>query len=152
MSSSSWPHGLQHARLPCPSLSPIVCSNSCPLVHPTISFCVAPLLPSVFPIIRVFSNGSALCLRWPMHWSFSINPSNEYSELISFRLTGLLLQSKVLFRVFSSTTVQKHHFFGAQPSLWSNSHMCTWLLGKTIALTRRAFVGKVMSLLFVFFF
>ena len=58
------------------------------------------------------------------------------------------LQSKGLSRVFSNTTVQKHQFFGAQPSLWSNSHIHTWLLEKTIALTRWIFVGKVMSLLF----
>ena len=86
------PHGLQHARLPHPSLSPGVCSNSCPesvmpsnhlvLCHPLLS------LPSVFPSIRVFSNELALCIRWPKYWSFSfsISPSNEYSGLISFRM------------------------------------------------------------------
>ena len=58
------------------------------------------------------------------------------------------LQSKRLSRVFSSTTVWKHHFFGVQPSLWSSSHTCTWLLEKTIALTTQTFVSKVMSLLF----
>ena len=64
-------------------------------------------------------------------------------------LTGLIsLQPKGLSRVFSSTTIWKCQFFGAQPSLWSNSHICIWLLGKTIALTRWTFVGKVMSLLF----
>ena len=85
------PHGLQHARLPCPSPSPGACSNSCPLswwCHPTISsvLCHPLLLPSIFPRIRVFSNESALCIRWPKYWSFSFSPSNEYSGLISFRI------------------------------------------------------------------
>ena len=82
------------------------------------------LLPSIFPTIRVFSNELALCIRWPKYWnrSFSIKPSNEYSELISFRIR--------LSGVFSSTTVWKHQLFGAQPSSWSNSHISTWLLGK----------------------
>ena len=64
-------------------------------------------------------------------------------------LTGLIsLQSKWLSRVFSSTTIKKHQFYGAQPSLWSKSHICTWLLKKTIVLTIETFVGKVMSLFF----
>ena len=86
------------------------------------------LLPSIFPSIRVSSNESALHIRWPKYWSFSfsISPSHEYSGLISFRLTGLIsLQSKGLSRVFSNTTVGKHQFFSAQPSLWSNSHLHT---------------------------
>ena len=86
------------------------------------------LLPSIFPSIRVFSNESAFCIRWPKDWSFSfsISPSNEYSGL-----TGLIsLQSKGLSRVFSNNTVQKHQFFDAQPSLWSNSHIHTWPLEK----------------------
>ena len=93
VSDSLWPHGLQHARLPCPSPSPRVCSNSHALsrwCHPTISSSVVPLLllPSTFPNMRVFSNESALCIRWPKYWSFSfsISPSNEYSGLISFRI------------------------------------------------------------------
>ena len=85
-------HGLQHARLPCPSLSPRTCSNSCPLLvmpsnhlilcHPLL------LLPSIFPSIRVFSNELTLRIRWLKYWSFnfSISPSNEYSGLISFRI------------------------------------------------------------------
>ena len=84
--------------------------------HPLSSL----LLPSIFPSIRVFSNESVLCIRWPKYWSFSfsINPSNEHSGLISFRMDWLdLLQSKGLSRVFSNTTVQKHQFFGAQLSL-----------------------------------
>ena len=82
-----------NARLPCPSLSPGVCSNSCLLsqwCHPTILSSVTHLLllPSIFPSIRVFSNESALHIKWPKYWSFSlsINPSKEYSWLISFKL------------------------------------------------------------------
>ena len=82
--------------------------------------CPLLLLPSIFPSIRGFSNGSVLRIRWPKYWSFSfsISPSNEYSELISFGWTGWIsLQSKGLLRVFSNTTVQKHQFFGTQLSL-----------------------------------
>ena len=93
MPDSMWHHGLQHARLPCPSPTPEACSNSCPLsqwCHPTISSSVVPFcsLPSIFPSIRVFSNESALCIRWPKYWSFSfsISPSNEHPGLISFRM------------------------------------------------------------------
>ena len=95
-----WPHGLQHARLPCPSLSPGVCLSSCPLsqwCHPTSSSSSHPLLflLSVFPSIRVFSNESALRISWPKCWSFSfsISSSNEYSGLISFRIDCLLHES-----------------------------------------------------------
>ena len=99
------------------------------------------LLPSIFASIRVFSNESALHIRWPKYWSFSfsISPSNEYWMNIQgwfpLGLTGgISLQSKGLSRVFSSTTVWKHQFFCVQSFLWSNSHpyMTT---GKTIALT-----------------
>ena len=81
-------HGLRCARIPCPSPSPRACSNSCPSswwCHPIIS---SLLLPSVFPSIKVFSNESVLCIRWPKYWSFSfsIGPFNEYSGLISFRI------------------------------------------------------------------
>ena len=85
------------------------------------------LLPSVFPSIRVFSNESALHIRWPEYWhfSFSISPSHECSGVI-FRIDWFdLLLSKGLSRVFSSTTVQKHQFFRTQLSLWSNSHIHT---------------------------
>ena len=88
MSDSLQPHGLQHARLPCPSPSPGVCSNSCPLswwCHPTISSSVIPSFFPIFPRIRVFSDELAVCIRWQNYWSCSISPSNEYSELISFR-------------------------------------------------------------------
>ena len=93
--------------------------------------CLILLLPSIFPSIRVFSNESALYIRWSKYWSFSISPSNEYSQLISFRNDWFdLLQSKGLLRVFSSTTIQKHQFLGTQPSLWSNCHIHTGLLEK----------------------
>ena len=91
------------------------------------------LLPPIPPSIRVFSNESTLCMRWPKYWSFSfsISPSNEYSGLIPLWLTGWIsLLSKGLSRVFPSTTVQKHQFFGAQHYLWSNFHICTCLLEK----------------------
>ena len=82
--------------------------------------CSLLLSPSIFPSIRVFSNESALRIRWPKDWSFSfiISPSNEYSGLISLRLTSWIsVQSKGLSRIFSNTTVQKHQFFGTQLSL-----------------------------------
>ena len=109
------------------------------------------LLPPIPPSIRVFSNESTLCMRWPKYWSFSlsIRPSNEYQDWSPLGWIGWIsLQSKGLSRVFSSTTVQKHQFFSAYLSSQSNSHIHTWTLEKTIALTRRTFVGKVMSLLF----
>ena len=90
-------------------------------------------LPSIFPSIRIFSNESILCIRWPKYWSFSFSicPSNEYSGLISFRMIWLdSLQSKGLSRVISSITVQKNQFFSAQLSLQSKSHIHTWLLEK----------------------
>ena len=82
---------LKHSRLPCPSPPPGSFSNSCPLSlgwHPNPTLCCPLLLPSIFPSIRVFSNESALHIRWPKYWRFSfrISPSNEYSGLISFRI------------------------------------------------------------------
>ena len=108
------PHGLQHACLPCPSLSPVICSNSCPLslwCHPTISSSVVPFSSCpqeegsirVFPSIRVFSNESALRFKWLMYWSFSIRNIQGWYPL---GLTGWIsLPSKGLSRVFSNTTV-----------------------------------------------
>ena len=83
-------------------------------------------MPSIFPSIRDFANESILHIRWPKYWSFSFNisPSNEYSELVSFRTDYLIsLQPKGLSRVCSNTTVQKHQFFSTQLSLESNSHI-----------------------------
>ena len=96
MSDSLRPHGLQYSRLPCPSPTPRACPNSCPVesVMPSSHLILCHtllLLPSIFPSIRVFSNKLALCIGWPKYWSFSFNihPSNEYSELISFRIDWL---------------------------------------------------------------
>ena len=152
MSDSLWPYGLQHARPPCPSPSPRVCSNSSPLsrwCHPTIaSYCLL-LLPSIFPTIRVFSNESALRIRWPKHWSFSFNisTSNEHPGLISFRMDQLDLLAvqgtlkNLLQHHSSKASILRHSgFFTVQ---LSHPYMTT---GKTIALTRWTFVGKVMSL------
>ena len=124
MSDSLQPHGPQQLRLPCPlptpgdclnsSIESVMPSNHLILYHPLI------LLPSIFPIIKVFSNESVLHIRWPKYWGFScsISPSKEYSGLISFRIDCFdLLAFKGLSRVFSNTTVQKHQFVGTQPSL-----------------------------------
>ena len=112
--------------------------------------CSLLLLPPSSTSIRVFSGESALPIRWPENWSFSISPSNETPGLISFRIAWLVsLLSKGLSRFFSYTTIQKHQFFPTQPSLWSNYHIHTRLLEKTIALTWRTVVGKVIFLLFI---
>ena len=156
MSDSLQPHGLQHARPPCLSPTPRVYSDSCPLsqwCHPAISSSVVPFSspPSVFPSIRVFSNESALPIRWPKYWSFSfsISPSNEYSGLISFRMYWLYLLAvqgtlKSLFQHYSSkaSILWCSDFFIVQ---LSHPYITT---GKTIALTRWTFAGKIMSLLF----
>ena len=87
------------------------------------------LLPPIPPSIRIFSNESSLRVRWSKYWSFSfsISPSNKQTGLISFRMDWLIsLQARGLSRIFSNTTVQKHQFFGAQPSSQSNSHIHTW--------------------------
>ena len=111
--------------------------------------CSPLLLPSIFPSIRVFSNELALCIRQPKYRSFSISPSNDYSRLISFRMDWLNLLAvqgtlKCLLQHHSSNTSILWHsaFFIVQ---LSHPYMTT---GKTIALTRRTFVGKVMPLLF----
>ena len=147
-------HGLQHARLPCPSLSPGVCSNSCTLsqrCHPTILCHPFVLLPSIFPSIKVFSNESALRIRWPKYWSFSfgISPSNEYSGLISFRMDWFDL----LAVQGSSKSLLQHH--NSKPSLLQRlvffmvQHSHSYItIGKSTTLTIGTFVGKVMSLLF----
>ena len=120
-------------------------SNHLILCHPLL------LPPSIFPNIRVFSNESVLCISWPKYWSFSfsISPSNEYSGLNSFRMDWLDLLAvqrtlKSLLQHFSSkaSILQHSAFFIVQ---LSHPYMTT---GKTTALTRRTFVGKVMSLLF----
>ena len=154
MSDSLWPHGLQHARLPCPSPIFGVCSNSCPSSQWSnylIFCCPLLLLPSIFPSIRGFSNESIICIRWPKYWSFSFNisNSNEYSGLISFRIDWFDLLEvqgtlKSLFQYHSSkaSTLWCSAYFIVQ---LSRPYMTT---RKTIALTRWMFVSKVMSLLF----
>ena len=110
MSNFWWPHGLQHSMLPCQSPTPGACSNSCPPTqwcHRGISYSVIPFSSCLqsFPA-SFFSSESTRHIRWPKYWSFSFSSSNEYSGLISFRITGLFsLQSKGLSRVFSNTTV-----------------------------------------------
>ena len=149
MSVSLWPHGLQHARLPCPSPTPGTYSNSHPLSqwhHPTISSSLLLLLlPSIFPSIRVFSSESILRNRWPKYWnlSFSISPSNEYSGLISFRMDWLELLA--VQRTLKS--LLQHHSPKAS-ILWCSAFFIVQLshpymsTGKTIALTRWTLVGK----------
>ena len=110
--------------------------------------CPLLLLPSIFASIRVFSNESAFHIRWPKYWSFSFSISRSMNTQDWFPLewTGWIsLQSKGLSRVFSNTTVQKHQFSAFFIVQLSHPYMTT---GKTIALTRWTFVGKVMSLLF----
>ena len=138
MSDSLWPHWLQHTRSPCPSLNPRVYSNSCPLnhwYHLTISSSVIPFSSCLqsfpasgsFPMSWFFTSGSQSV---GASASASVLPMN-IQDWFPLGLTGLItLQSKGFSRVFSNTTVQKHQFFSAQPSLWSNSHIHTWLLEK----------------------
>ena len=127
------------------SIESVMPSNHLILCHPLL------LLPSIFPSIRVFPNESVLPIRWPKYWSFSfsISPSNEYSGLISFRMDLLdllavqgTLKSLLQHRSSKASVFQHSAFFIVQ---LSHPYMTT---GKTIALTRRTFVGKVMSLLF----
>ena len=119
-------------------------SNHLTLCHPLL------LLPLIFPSIRVFSNESALRIRWPKYWSFnfSISSSNEYPGLISFRMDWLDLLAvhgtlKSLQHHSSKASILRHSAF----FIVQLSHPCM-TSGKTIALTRRTFVGKLMSLLF----
>ena len=155
VSDSLRSHGLQHARLPCPSPTPGTCSNSCPSsqwCHPTISSSVVAFssrLQSItasgsFPMSQFFASGS-------QYWSFrfSINFSNEYSGLISFRMDWLALLA-----VQGTLKSLLQHHSSKSSTLWcsalfivqlSHPYMTTW---KTIALTRWTFVGKVIFLLF----
>ena len=123
VSDSLWPHGLQHTRLRCPSLSPAVCLNSCPLsrwCHPTISssvvpFCCLQYFPASrsFPMSRLFTSFDQSTRASVSATAFPMNIQSWFS----LDLTALIsLQAKGLSRVFSSTTVQKHKIFGAQPS------------------------------------
>ena len=156
MSDSLPPHGLQHTRLPCPSPTPGVWSNACPLswwCQPTISPSVVPFsyclqsfpASGSFPMSQFFTSGGQ---STGVSASASVLPMN-IQDWFPLGLTGWIsLLSKDLSRAFSNTTVKNHKFFGTQPSLWSNSHIHTWLQKKVIVLTVWTFVGKVMSLLF----
>ena len=139
MSNSLQPLRRQHARPPCPSLSAGLCSNSCWLsqwCHPTISSSVIPFssCPQSFPASGSFQMSSFFASGGQSigaSASASVLPMN-IQDWFPLGWTGWIsLQSKGLSRVFSNTTVQKHQFFRAQPSLWSNSHIHTWLLEKT---------------------
>ena len=155
MSNSLWPHGLRHARLPCPPLTPRACSNSCPLswwCHPTnlILCCLLLFLPNrIFCSISLFQR---------------VSSSHQVTEVLEFQLQRQSFQW--IFRTdfiehwlawfprsprdsqeSSNTTVQNHQFFGIHLPLQSNSHIHTLTTRKTIALTRWTFVDKVMSLL-----
>ena len=155
MSDCLQPHGLQHTKLPCPSLSLRVCSNPCPSVgdaiQPSHLLCCPLLLPSIFPSIRVFSNDLALRIRWPKYCSFScsINPSNEHSGLISFRIDWFdllpvqgTLRSLLQHHSLKVSILRLSDFF----MVLSHPYMTN---GKIIALTTWTFVSKVMSLLLI---
>ena len=137
VSDSLWPHGLQHTRPPCPSSTPGACSNSSPLnqrCNSTLSSSVTPFsclqsFPALgsLPISQLFASGDQSI---GVSASASVLPMSTQGW-VTLGLTGLIsLQSKGLSRMFSSTTVRKHQFFGPQPSLWSNSYILTWLLEK----------------------
>ena len=154
LSDSLQLHGLQHARLPCPSPTPEACSNLCPWsrwCHPTISSSVIPFsscpqsfpASGSFPVSQFFASDDQ-----SIGASASVLPIN-LQDCFPLGLTDLnSLLSKGLSRVFSNTTVQKHQFYGNSAFFMVqilHPYMTTW---KTIALTRQTFVGKVMSLLF----
>ena len=135
VSNSLKPRGLQKARPPCPSPTPRVYSNSCPLSQWCHLILCCPLLPppSMFSSIRVFSNESVLCTggqSMGVSASTSELPMNT-QDWCPLGWTGWIsLQSKRLSKAFSNTTVQKHQFFGARPSIYSNTHIHTWPLEK----------------------
>ena len=132
MSDSLWPHGLQHARLPCPSPSPRVCTNSYPLswwCHPTISSsCLQAFLASgSFPVSWLFASGGQSIGASASAPVLPMNIQGWYP----LGLAGLIsLQTKGLSRVFSSPPVWRHQFFSAQSFLLFSSYICTWLLEK----------------------
>ena len=154
MSDSFQPHGLQHSRLPCPSTTPGACMNSYPLswwCHPF--YLLLSPSPPAFNLSQHqgLSSQWVFCIRWPKYWSFSfsISPSNEYSGLISFRIDcfDLLAVQGTLKSLLphhsSKASVLPHSAFFIVKL--SHPYMTA---GRTIALTRQTFVGKVMSLLF----
>ena len=134
MSNYLWPHGLWHARLPCPSPAPRICSNSCPVSQwcdQSSHLLLSPSLPAfhlsqhqgLFQWVNSSYQGAKLLV--------SASASVNIQGWFPLGLTDLIfLLSKGLSGVFSSTTVQKYQFFSMQPSLWSSSHIYTWLLEK----------------------
>ena len=154
VSDSLWPHGAPQASLSITnswslpkliSIESMMPSNHLILCHHLL------LPPSIFPSIRVFSNESALCIKWPKYWTFSFNisPSNEHPGLISFRMDWL-----DLFAVQGTLKSLLQHHSSKASILWHSAFFIVQLshpymtTGKTIALTRRTFVGTVISLLF----
>ena len=138
MSDSLWPYALQHTRLPCPSPTPRAYSNSCPLsrwCYPTISPTVVPFLSCLqsfpasgsFQMSQFFASGGQNIGIWA---SASVLPMKIQDWSPLGWTVWISLQYKGPSRVFSNITVQKHQFFGTQFSLWSNSHIHTWLLEK----------------------
>ena len=150
VSNSLWPHGLQHARPACPSLTPGIYSNSCPLsqwCHPTISFSVIPFSSHLqsfpasgfFPVNQFLTWGG---LSFRVSALTSVLPMN-IQDWFPLGWTGWIsLQSKGLSRVFSNTTLQKHEFSSAQLSWLSNSHIHTWLLEKPEPWLDRSLLAK----------
>ena len=135
---ASWSITNTQSLLRLTSIESVMPSNHLILYHPLL------LLPLIFPSIKVFSNESVLHIRWPKCWCFSVSPSNEYSGLISFRIDGFdLLVIQGTLKSSKASIHQHSAFFIVQ---LSHPYMTT---GKTIALTRWTFVGKVMSLLFI---
>ena len=158
MSDSLRPHKPQHTRPPCRSPTPRVHSNPCPSsqwCHPTVSSSVVPFssCPQSFPAPGSFPMSQLFGLRWPKYWTFNFNisPSNEHPGLIFFRMDWLELLAvqgtlKSLLHYSSKASILWHSAFSIVQL--SHPYMTT---GKTIALTRRTFVDKVMSLLFIYF-
>ena len=130
VSDSLPPHGLTHhvslsftiswSLLKLVTLESVMSSNHPILCHPLL------FLPSIFPSIKIFSNELTLCVRWPKYWSFTISPSSEHSGLISFRIGWFdLLAVQGALKSLLQHHSSNHQFFGAQPSLWSNTHIHT---------------------------
>ena len=150
VSDSLQPHGLQHARLACPSLSPGICSNSCPLsqwYHPTISSSATLFssCPQSFP-----ASGSFL-ISWLFASGGQSSEASASASVLAMNTQGWFplgltslssLPFKGLSRVFSSTTIQKHQFFGTQPSLWLNSHILIRLMTLLLGITQFTRQGR----------
>ena len=150
MSNSSQLHETQHARPPCLSPTPRVHPNPCPVMPSSHLILCGPLLllPSIFTSIRIFSNESSLCIRWPKYWSFSFNisPSNEHPGLVSLRMEWMdlltvqgTLKSLLQHHSSKASILRCSALFRVQ---LSHPYMTT---GKTIALTSQTFVGSAFE-------